>query len=1225
MSDPFAAFDLADAQDYLAAFDRRLRKQGERLYQLGRVGQLKPAADGLSLEALVHEDGTAHEVSMVLDPDFGWGGVCTCPGVEDCEHAYAAMRATMAELNLAAVRGLSAGQTSPARPAPARGAKARMPRPPEVPLSEFGEEVAARLGRRLRPPERAFLLKLRDGYERVRAGRAFTRWDFETLGLGLGGSGWEAVELWPRRPASEKEFWHYIANAAVEHGREIPEFLAPLTDVTEVRQRLAQWRRQRAIEQWTSRFSNPVRWGITGPEMARGSHDLRLVLRPVDLMPECRRPGQATFEVLKPTQWQQLAQEYRAGQLEFTPEAERIWQGMQLHILYGRRLPMHYTDPEALGFLGRILRAPGLEERVVTAAGQPFRRVTDPLRWEVLAPADETGDYTFRLRQADGQPLPSVLCTLDGHPALYVTEDTLFTGPRPVRDALDPNRETVIPAPALETSSGLGFLETLGVEPPARIRDRIRRVPCQIAIRCDLRPIYPGSPTENCLFEVVAEAADEGRRERWDGHAWIVDNPKRPAQAAKDSTIVLYDRSLLREVPSWLEPLGLKQDPYNGRLALRVTKKFPEVFVPWLKSLPAHVQVHLNGELATLADDAVSGRVRLEATEAEIDWFDLRVVLDVSDTTLTPAEIKLLLNAKGRFIRLADKGWRRLQFDLSAEEDEQLARLGLSPHELTAETQRLHALQLADHAARKFLPEPQVEKIERRVTELKTRVTPPLPNGVTASLRPYQLEGFHFLAYLATNRFGGILADDMGLGKTLQALAWLVWLRQGQAVDAAAASPSFPSEGVPAASSSPPSPGASSVPAVVPATPPVLVVCPKSVMDNWRAEVERFTPGLRVRVWRADELPAFRERLDEAELHVLNYSQLRLLGESLATVHWLAVILDEGQYIKNPSSQTAQVARALKASHRLVLSGTPIENRLLDLWSLLTFAMPGVLSSRHHFARVYDAKGDPLARRRLAARVRPFLLRRTKGQVAQDLPARVEEDLFCEIEGEQQALYRAELKHARQLLLRIQTPQELARQQFHFLTSLLRLRQICCHPRLVKPDSIAESAKVTALVEQLEPLMDEGHKVLVFSQFVELLAILKPVLTARGWPHFYLAGETENRGELVESFQTAEGAAIFLISLKAGGFGLNLTAASYVVLFDPWWNPAVENQAIDRTHRIGQTNPVMAYRLLIKNSIEEKIRLLQKQKKALAEDVLGEERFSQSLTLDDFRFLFGED
>jgi hypothetical protein len=1227
MSDPFAAFDLAEAQDYLTGFDRRLRKQGERLYQLGRVGQLKPAPDGLGVEAKVQEDGLVHGVSLAFDLDFGWEGDCTCLRGEDCEHVYAVMRATVAELNLAAVRGLSAGQAAPARPAPGRGARARTLRFPEVPLSEFGEEVAARLGRRLRPPERAFLQKLHAGYEQVRAGRGFTRWDFEQLGLGLGGNGWEAVELWPRRPASEKEFWHYVANAALEHGREIPEFLAPLTDLTEARQQLARWRRQRAIEQWTERLRNPAHPEGSGPATVRGTYDLRLVLRPMEAVPECQRPGQDKFEALKPMQWQQLAQDYRASRLDFTPEAERIWQGLQLYILYGRRLPIQYTEPDLPGFLGRLLRAPGLEGRIVTAAGQPYRRAPEPLRWEVSSPADDTGDYRFRLLQADGQPLPPVLCVLDGHPPLYVTDDTFFAGPPPVPDALDPNREIAIPAPALETSPGLGFLETLGVELPARIRDRIRRVPYEIAIRCELRPIYPGSPTENCLFQVCAEATDASRREHWNGQHWALDNPKRAAKRAADSTIVLYDQARLREVPQWFEPLGLKLDPYSGRLALRVNKKFPELFVPWLKSLPADVRVQLDGELASLAGDAVSGRVRLEATEAEIDWFDLRVVLDVSDTTLTPAEIKLLLNAKGRFVRLADKGWRRLEFNLSAEEDEQLARLGLSPHELTAETQRLHALQLADHAARKFLPEPQVEKIERRVADLKTRVTPPLPPGVTAALRPYQLEGFHFLAYLAANRFGGILADDMGLGKTLQALAWLLWLRQGHAADQVTGLLGSPSDS--SASPSPPaalaSPGSPSVPAAMPAVPPALVVCPKSVMDNWRAEVERFTPGLRVRTWRADELADFHERLGEGDLHVLNYSQLRLLGEGLTGVHWLAVILDEGQYIKNPSSQTAQVARALKATHRLVLSGTPIENRLLDLWSLLTFAMPGVLSSRHHFARVYDAKGDPLARRRLAARVRPFLLRRTKGQVAQDLPARVEEDLFCEIEGEQQALYRAELKRARQILLRIQTPQELAREQFHFLTSLLRLRQICCHPRLVKPDSIAESAKVTALLDQLEPLMEEGHKVLVFSQFVELLGLLKPVFAARGWQHFYLAGETENRGELVESFQTAAGAAIFLISLKAGGFGLNLTAASYVVLFDPWWNPAVENQAIDRTHRIGQRNPVMAYRLLIKNSIEEKIRLLQKQKRALAEDVLGEERFAQSLSLDDLRFLFAED
>jgi SNF2 family DNA or RNA helicase len=443
------------------------------------------------------------------------------------------------------------------------------------------------------------------------------------------------------------------------------------------------------------------------------------------------------------------------------------------------------------------------------------------------------------------------------------------------------------------------------------------------------------------------------------------------------------------------------------------------------------------------------------------------------------------------------------------------------------------------------------------------------------------------------------LADDMGLGKTLQTLAWLLWLRQ-QPGSAGGQRPASPSPT------------------------PALVVCPKSVMDNWHAEAARFAPELRVRPWPASRLPQLTNELDTADLHVLNYSQLRSLGDTLAPFRWLALILDEGQYIKNPNSQTAQLARTLKADHRLILSGTPIENRLLDLWSLMSFAMPGVLGNRAQFARLYDSKGDPFARRRLAARVRPFVLRRTKAQVAKDLPDRIEEDLFCEIEGEQKTLYRAELKRAQNLLLSIKTQQELASQQFHFLTSLLRLRQVCCHPRLMKGDSEAPSAKTEALLEQLEPLMEEGQKVLVFSQFVEMLELLKPALEERQWPLFYLTGQTENRGELVRQFQSAQGPGIFLISLKAGGFGLNLTAASYVVLFDPWWNPAVENQAIDRTHRIGQTNKVIAYRLLIKDSIEEKIRELQKKKRALAEDVLGEEKFAQSLTLADFQFLFAD-
>jgi SNF2 family DNA or RNA helicase len=288
--------------------------------------------------------------------------------------------------------------------------------------------------------------------------------------------------------------------------------------------------------------------------------------------------------------------------------------------------------------------------------------------------------------------------------------------------------------------------------------------------------------------------------------------------------------------------------------------------------------------------------------------------------------------------------------------------------------------------------------------------------------------------------------------------------------------------------------------------------------------------------------------------------------------------------------------------------------------------MPGVLGNRAQFTKRFNAQDDPLARRRLAARVRPFLLRRTKNQVAKELPDRIEEDLLCELEGEQKTLYRAEFKRAQQLLLKVRTRQELNENRFNFLTSLLRLRQICCHPALVDNTlRQADSAKLNALVDLLEPLMEEGHKVLVFSQFVTMLDLIRETVKLREWQHFYLAGDTENRGDLVKDFQKAKGSAVFLISLKAGGFGLNLTAASYVVLFDPWWNPAVESQAIDRTHRIGQTSKVIAYRLLMKSSIEEKIRKLQKTKAALAEDVLGEETFARSLTLDDLKYLFAEE
>jgi hypothetical protein len=1193
MNDAFELLDPQNAREFLTRFDLASRRKGEFFFRKGRVEALVAEKAAMAYAGVV-KDGEPNEVDLYYDEVEGWAGCCTCDQGERCPHVFAAMRALLAEHSTAAVRNLSAGVSS------AGGARAKAGKE-ESEAGGLARRLMAAVGRPLNAEETKFIRRVDTVYTRCVENRRITYWDFDEMGLRLGGHGWNALQIWPAFPANQHEFWLYVANAAKQHEVAIPEFMAPVTELDGVRHRLARWQRAREVEHWKQALGK----ASSGLTMQRATSlneiDLRLVIGPDEALLQWRRGSpQESFQPIKPAYMQQLNSEFRQGLVQFTGHAELLWNFFSQRFMIGAPM-LRYQDVDAAELLRRILRIAALEAHVVNAEGQPLARVAAPLRWELVAGANEEEDYRLRLVQQDGTAPPPIICIMPGNPTVYLTANTVFIGPPSRDDVLDPRQESRIPTPAIESNTGLAFIQSLGLEMPPRLRERIQTLTFQLAIDCRLRPIYPGSSTEDCVVSVVAEAPD-GYQQTWTGYTWldgVVE--QRRSKKRNDALITLYDRSVLDPIPSLLAPLNLKPVALGGAPAARVSRKFPEVFAAWLKTIPPHIPVHLEGELASLAKAEVAGQVSLDVTETEIDWFDLRVVLNVTDTTLTPEEVKLLLNAKGGYVRLAGKGWRRLQFDLSEDENERLARLGLSPRGLTAEPQRLHALQLADDAAKKFLPEAQVEQIQRRASEIKTRVAPELPAGVRAELRPYQLEGFHFLAYLSTNHFGGILADDMGLGKTLQTLAWLLWLQQEEKQVA-----------VPKSEGTRPGGVAS------------LVVCPKSVMDNWQAEAARFTPSLRVKVWSAGELERLPFRLGEADLHVINYNQLRLLGETLVAVRWRAVILDEGQYIKNPSSQTAQVARALRTGQRLVLSGTPIENRLLDLWSLMAFAMPGVLGSRAQFARLYDGKGDPFARRRLASRVRPFLVRRTKSQVAKDLPDRIEEDLYCEIEGEQKTLYRAELKRAQQMLLRIKTQKELAQQQFHFLTSLLRLRQICCHPRLVDMNSTGPSAKSEALLEQLEPLMDEGQKVLVFSQFVELLGLLRPLLAEREWPMFYLAGETENRGELVKQFQSAEGPAVFLISLKAGGFGLNLTAASYVVLFDPWWNPAVENQAIDRTHRIGQTNKVIAYRLLIKNSIEEKIRALQKQKQVLAEDVLGEEKFSQGLSLQDFQFLFAD-
>jgi SNF2 family DNA or RNA helicase len=338
-------------------------------------------------------------------------------------------------------------------------------------------------------------------------------------------------------------------------------------------------------------------------------------------------------------------------------------------------------------------------------------------------------------------------------------------------------------------------------------------------------------------------------------------------------------------------------------------------------------------------------------------------------------------------------------------------------------------------------------------------------------------------------------------------------------------------------------------------------------------------------------------------------------------------ILDEAQNIKNPDAAVARAALALEARHRLALTGTPLENRALDLWSIMAFASPGLLGTSAAFARRFDRADAPAhTRRLLAARLRPVLLRRMKKQVAQDLPERIEERRDCEMHPAQRRLYLAELKRSRDMVERIASgPGGLRTHRIEILAALTRLRQICCHPALTGAGPTAGSGKFDALWEILEPLLEEGHKVLVFSQFVRCLDLLEAEMAARGIAYHVLTGQTRKREEVVEGFQGDERPCVFLVSLKAGGTGLNLTAASYVVLFDPWWNPAVEAQAIDRTHRIGQTRTVIAYRLLTRGTLEEKIWELQQRKAALARDILGEDGFARALTRSDLEYLLAEE
>ena len=504
------------------------------------------------------------------------------------------------------------------------------------------------------------------------------------------------------------------------------------------------------------------------------------------------------------------------------------------------------------------------------------------------------------------------------------------------------------------------------------------------------------------------------------------------------------------------------------------------------------------------------------------------------------------------------------------------------------EKTRLHALDAASLAGLEGLgiePPPDLAELASKLKDFTGIEAIDPPAGLQATLRDYQLAGFHWMQFLARHGLHGILADDMGLGKTLQTLTHVLTEKQ-----------SGRSRGL-----------------------PVLVIAPTSVVPNWRAEALKFTPALRVLVLNGPERKKYHRSIPHADLVLTSFALLHRDIEKLRAVPFHLVVLDEAQNIKNPRSKVAQAACKLDARHRLCLSGTPVENHLGELWSLMKFLVPGFLGSEEafntRFRKPIEKDGDMDRNEVLKKRVAPLILRRTKDQVAKELPPKTELVHLIELHTAQKDLYETVRATMNKRVREALAARGGSEYQIVFLDALLKLRQICCDPRLLPDEyshAVHESAKLDFLTELLAVLIEEGRRILIFSQFTTMLALIEAHLVKEKISYLKLTGASKDRGKLVEDFQTGK-IPLFLISLKAGGTGLNLTAADTVIHYDPWWNPAAEAQATDRAYRIGQDKPVFVHKLLCQNTVEERIHQLQQDKAKLAAGLLADADITNKL------------
>ena len=656
------------------------------------------------------------------------------------------------------------------------------------------------------------------------------------------------------------------------------------------------------------------------------------------------------------------------------------------------------------------------------------------------------------------------------------------------------------------------------------------------------------------------------------------------------------DRVLMRNLDAEnaavarLEQIGFARTDAGG-FVLHGQPNVVRFFATDYPRLQRNWKVSLTAQVEKWTSEIERVTPKLEIVGSGQDWFEVRYSLTTpGGEVFSNADIQRLLRSGQSQTRL--KNGHLAVIDTAGLEDFEQVIRDCDPAQTQPGLYRINRAHAAyvEETARELgsAVADRREALKKFITgrdaspDAKTKLGP-----LAEILREYQLAGFEWLTRLAANNLGGILADEMGLGKTVQTLAFLR-AHQGEG--------------------------------------PALVVCPTSLVTNWENEARKFTPELKTLVLEGADRAARFNSIAGADMVITSYALLRRDIDTLREINFSTAVLDEAQHIKNPETQNAQAAYALRATHRFVLTGTPMENSVRDLWSIMNFALPGYLGNRNDFRERYElpiARGSaPDVQRRLSRRLQPFLLRRRKRDVAKDLPEKIEQVVPCSLTSHQRAAYDALLREIQQGLGGSGKNVNAGAQRMKMLTGLLRLRQVCCDLRLVGIDKEETSAKLDLLDELLEEAIDGEHRVLVFSQFVSMLHLIRERLEKLEIPFCYLDGSTKQRQEIVDRFQSDSAIPVFLISLKAGGVGLNLSAADTVIHFDPWWNPAVEAQATDRAHRIGQTRVVTAYKLITRDTVEEKILRLQEKKRAAIDAAIdSEEPLMTGLTTEELEEL----